>query len=259
MAIAALLATRLSVTIAGSLILYQAHIISDTLFLAMIITSVLSAFIFPPIFHWLSPSRPQPRRDILLIGPKHWTRPIASQLESEEYRVYAYEDGSEAQASASALEERIRVIALLGPAQWERNIEWGARLQGVLHPDHIIVDVPAEARERAEAAGLTPFVAALASMQLLEAMIRTPLSSLVERSLWSSMLELQITSPSAFNRSLRDLKLPEDSLVIGIARDREHLIPRGSTVLRQGDTITIVCPQPRRQEIRHIFESSVPY
>lgn len=258
LAMAALLATRLSVTVAGSLILYQAHIISQSLYLAMIITSVLSAVIFPPIFHRLSPARPPSRHDIVLIGPNHWTRPIANHLKTQEYPVHTYETASQASAMAPVLAQTVHVVALLGAAQWEQNIAWGRQIAALLHPDHVIVDVPTEAREQAQAAGLIPFVAAVASMQLLETMIRSPLSGLVETSLWSSMLELEVTNPGAVNVALRDLRLPEDTLVIGIAREREHLIPRGSSTLREGDMVTVVCPAPRRHEIRGIFESPPP-
>ncbi len=259
LAMAALLATRLSVTVAGSLILYQAHIISDTLFIAMIITSVLSAFIFPPIFHWLSPPRPLPRRDVLLIGSRHWTLPISSQMTSDEFRVHTYEDASEVRADLPALGQSIRVIALLGAEKWEAHIVCALDLQESLNPEQIIIDVPSEARSQAEDAGLLPFVAALASMQLLETMIRTPLSGLVQHTFWSSMVEMAMTNPQSCNIALKDLKLPEDTLVIGIARQREHIVPRGSTRLQYGDTLTIVCPKARRHEIREIFESPAPY
>ncbi|WP_053960097.1 cation:proton antiporter [Sulfobacillus thermosulfidooxidans] len=258
-AMATLLATRLSVTVAGSLILFQAHIISQSVYLAMIITSILSAVLFPPIFHRFSPQKPLPKQDIMLIGPAHWVKPIASHLAAQDYPVLTYDNGSEALASAAIHAGTVRVVALLGSAQWQKNIIWGNQLQHILNPDHVIVDVPTEAREQANAAGLIPFVAPLASMQLLETLIRSPLSGLSDANMWSSMMELEVTSPYAINVALKDLKLPEDTLVIGISRHREHLIPRGSTVLRAGDVITIVCPGPRRREIRQIFEVPPPF
>ncbi|PSR35513.1 MAG: hypothetical protein C7B46_00535 [Sulfobacillus benefaciens] len=52
-AMSLLLATRLSVTVAGSLILFRAGMISNLQYLSMVLTSVLSALIFPPWFHRL--------------------------------------------------------------------------------------------------------------------------------------------------------------------------------------------------------------
>ncbi len=258
-AMATLLTTRLSVTVAGSLILFQAHIISQSIYLAMVITSILSAIAFPPIFHRFSPHKPPAKQQIMLIGPGHWVKPIANHLAAQDYPVLSYENGLQALADASMHAQTVRVVTLLGSAQWQQNIHWGNQLQQVLNPDHVIVDVPTEAREQAESLGLIPFVAPIASMQLLETLIRSPLSGLSDDSMWSSMMDLPVTSSRAMNVALRDLNLPEDTLVIGISRHREHLIPRGSTVLHKGDIITIVCPGPRRREIRQIFETSQQY
>ncbi len=255
-AMATLLATRLSVTVAGSLILFQAHIISQSVYLAMVLTSVLSAFVFPPIFHRFSPAKPRPKLQIMLLGPSHWVKPIASHLAAQDYPVLSYEDGNQALASAAIHAQSVRVVAILGSAQWKQHIEWAQHLREVLNPDYVIVDVPTEARELAESQGFIPFVAPIASMQLLEMLILSPVSGLSDRDMWASMIELEVTSPRAANVALKDLQLPEDTLIIGITRRREHLIPRGSTVLRTGDIITVVCPRPRRREIRQLFERS---
>ncbi|POB10286.1 cation:proton antiporter [Sulfobacillus sp. hq2] len=253
-AMATLLATRLSVTVAGSLILYQAHIISQSLYLAMVMTSVLSAFIFPPLFHRLSPAPPPARHDIVLVGPNHWTRPMAAHLADDEYRVFTYENIEALVTAARDLAPRVRTAAVLGTEAWERNLRWGTIIADTLQIDHVIVDVPIEGLEEAQNSGLVPFVAAVASMQLLETMIRSPAASIIDSRLWSSTLDLTVTNPEALHVPLRDLQLPEDTLVIGITRGREHLVPRGSSTLQAGDIITIVCPGARRHDIRTLFE-----
>lgn len=255
-AMSTLLATRLSVTVAGSLILFQAHIISQSVYLAMILTSVISAFLFPPVFHHFSPLKPSAKQQIMLVGPSHWVKPIANHLASQDYLVLSYENGTQALANAAIHAQVVRVLALLGSAQWNEHIEWAQQLRNVLNPDYVIVDVPTEARDLAESHGLIPFVAPIASMQLLEMLIRSPASGLSSQDIWSSILELEVMNTKVANVLLKDLQLPEDTLIIGISRRREHLIPRGSTTLRLGDVITIVCPIPRRREIRQLFEHS---
>ncbi len=250
----AFLATRLSVTVDGSLILFEAHIISESIYLAMILTSVISALVFPPVFHRFSPANPSPKQQIMLLGPSHWVKPIAIHLASQDYVVLSYDDGEQALANAAIHAQVIRVVALLGSSEWKKHIEWAQQLRNVINPDYVIIDVPTEARDEAERQDFIPFAAPIASMQLLEMLIRSRASNLSGQDMWSSMMELEVLSQEAVNVRLKDLKLPEDTLIIGISRRREHLIPRGSTILRRGDMITVVCPIPRRRELRQLFE-----
>ncbi|MEM6284236.1 MAG: TrkA C-terminal domain-containing protein, partial [Chloroflexota bacterium] len=61
------------------------------------------------------------------------------------------------------------------------------------------------------------------------------------------------TAPLA-NRPLRDLQLPEGTLVALIRRDDDILIPRGSTVLEAGDRVTIIGEE---EHIQWLFEEYV--
>jgi trk system potassium uptake protein len=49
----------------------------------------------------------------------------------------------------------------------------------------------------------------------------------------------------ATGRALRDLELPEGSLVVGVLRGGEALVPRGDTVLEQGDHILLITEHRR--------------
>ena len=40
---------------------------------------------------------------------------------------------------------------------------------------------------------------------------------------------------------LRELDLPEESIIVSISRDDQMIIPRGNTQLMGGDRIIIVC------------------
>jgi len=55
------------------------------------------------------------------------------------------------------------------------------------------------------------------------------------------MLETTVepTMPLA-NRLLRDAKIPADCLVVSIQREGEQLFPRGRTVIKPGDTLTVL-------------------
>ena len=47
----------------------------------------------------------------------------------------------------------------------------------------------------------------------------------------------------AVDRPVREVELPEQSLIVGVVRDGEALVPKGDTVLRSRDHIFLVCRQ----------------
>jgi len=53
----------------------------------------------------------------------------------------------------------------------------------------------------------------------------------------------------AVGRSLRDLKLPEASLVVGVVRRGEALVPRGDTVLERRDHVLLISGRRRIAEV----------
>jgi len=67
------------------------------------------------------------------------------------------------------------------------------------------------------------------------------------------MLDVNRPSASLIDRPLRDLPLPEGSLVAIVDRGGEMIIPRGDTILRQGDRLTIVGLPDSITELRKQF------
>ena len=55
------------------------------------------------------------------------------------------------------------------------------------------------------------------------------------------------------NKSLRDLSLPKDCILISVIRDEEVIIPNGFTVLQAGDYIIAVSSQADQQELKKYF------
>jgi trk system potassium uptake protein len=53
----------------------------------------------------------------------------------------------------------------------------------------------------------------------------------------------------AVDRPVREVKLPEQSLIVGVVRDGEALVPKGDTVLRSRDHIFLVCRQRDATEV----------
>jgi len=50
--------------------------------------------------------------------------------------------------------------------------------------------------------------------------------------------------------AVRDLDLPEECLIAILRRGEESLVPRGTTVLRQGDQLTILGSRDALVELR---------
>ncbi|MFB4165639.1 potassium/proton antiporter [Alteribacillus sp. JSM 102045] len=64
---------------------------------------------------------------------------------------------------------------------------------------------------------------------------------------------MKITIPKrapAINTSLIDLTLPEDTLIIGITRDKKLLIPTGSSVIEKGDTLYVLGDKESRKKAK---------
>lgn len=57
----------------------------------------------------------------------------------------------------------------------------------------------------------------------------------------------------AIGTSLIDLDLPDDTLIIGITRDKKLLTPTGSSVIEKGDTVFVLCDKERRQEVKKVL------
>jgi trk system potassium uptake protein len=53
----------------------------------------------------------------------------------------------------------------------------------------------------------------------------------------------------AVDRPVREVELPEQSLIVGVVRDGEALVPKGDTVLRSRDHIFLVCRQRDATEV----------
>lgn len=66
--------------------------------------------------------------------------------------------------------------------------------------------------------------------------------------------EISITSRSPVcNKSLKEINIPRDCILISVIRDEEVIIPNGFTVLKAGDFIIAVSSQEDQQELKNYF------
>lgn len=248
-----LLSTRLSVTVAGSAILYGAHLIAGSVYLAMIVMSVLSSVIFPPLFGRRAPKPSVRRQEVLLIGPDRFVIPLQKRLTESGGTVSVVNHVDHLKSEAAALRQSVGTAVVLSDSRKPR-LEWAYRVETLINPDRIIVEVDLDERNTALAKGYVPFVATLATVEFLQSLILLPHSTEFLLASDVPLQEFRVENASVINVRLRDLGLPEDTLILSITRRREQILPRGSTVLRMGDIVTVWCPTGRSLDLRPIFE-----
>ncbi len=67
----------------------------------------------------------------------------------------------------------------------------------------------------------------------------------------SEIMEVSITDLSpAVNTSLIDLELPDNTLIIGIVRDKELITPTGNSIIKNGDTLYVLGNKKDREKAK---------
>ena len=83
---------------------------------------------------------------------------------------------------------------------------------------------------------------ASAMVNLLDQSVRAPQTAalLMHEDAGNETVQITITNPDINNLRLRDLRLPVDVLVLGIARDGTSIMPHGHTVMKFNDEVTLI-------------------
>lgn len=100
-----------------------------------------------------------------------------------------------------------------------------------------------------------PFVARVLGLAApLESRSRFDLEHEPKEDVKNELFEMVIPpGSSAIKRQVVDLGLPAGTLIVLIAKGSEQYIPRGSTVLEEGDTLLILASLDRVEEVRSLF------
>jgi hypothetical protein len=70
----------------------------------------------------------------------------------------------------------------------------------------------------------------------------------------TQFLELNLPDDSSVvGKSIAELSIPRNAVLVSIQRDDETIIPRGDTILNCGDVITILCERDTISAIKHLF------
>jgi len=70
----------------------------------------------------------------------------------------------------------------------------------------------------------------------------------------AEIVETEIASNSPLNnKAIKDIKLPEESLIVSVVREGKVIFPHGNTVIQNGDTIMILISKEKRDILRQII------
>ena len=95
---------------------------------------------------------------------------------------------------------------------------------------------------RFEKIGVTPLNPATDQAILLGLVIRNPtMYELLTRTDDArDLCEVAIRNPAFLNKPLKEIDFPGDLLVVAVRKEGELIVPRGDTILRLGDKLTVL-------------------
>ncbi|NLI63069.1 MAG: sodium:proton antiporter [Methanosarcinaceae archaeon] len=76
---------------------------------------------------------------------------------------------------------------------------------------------------------------------VIDDMVGTPhLFAMTEVGSGGTVSEVKVTNPKVIGKAVKDIKFPENSLLVMINRDEESIIAHGNLVLQEGDIVTVI-------------------
>lgn len=85
----------------------------------------------------------------------------------------------------------------------------------------------------------------------------SPLDSLPLSTATSEMMQIEVPRGSSVaGKQLVDVRLPKSALVVLVSRDEDYLVPRGGTVLLEGDLLMVLAERDAADEIRKLLNGN---
>lgn len=277
LAAGALLSARLSLVIAASAVGLRLGVISEAVNAAILLVAVITVTAAPLIFVRLhpSPADKQVLHPIVVVGAGALGLAVAHRLHAQGERVVLLDDQGERIGRAqqqglnaylstdtkmssdvlNVFEQANAVICTHNSSDYNFNLCYLAHTTYGI--DNLVANVndPTELG-RFERIGVKTINAALDRAALLTLLSRSPTTYelLTRNDDHKEIWEVQVNAATHSERTLRQISLPGDVLVLAIRRAGELLVPHGNTQIELGDRITLVGSQEWMRPVQEMFE-----
>jgi Kef-type K+ transport system membrane component KefB/Trk K+ transport system NAD-binding subunit len=270
-----LLSSRLSLIIAASAIGLRIGVISEPFNAAIILVAVVTVMVAPPLFTRLIPAADlSDQAPIVIMGGGPIGFQVAQQIQKHGDQVVIIDDdparierakrnGLEAIEAPSdryhpqteeLLNQTDRLVCVYSDV--EKNYRICSRARTTYGINHVVarLNAPGEI-PRFEKIGVTPLNPATDQAILLGLVIRNPtMYELLTRTDDArDLCEIAIRNPAFLNKPLKEIDFPGDLLVVAVRKGGELIVPRGDTVLRLGDKLTVLGSDDCVGNTRDIF------
>jgi len=279
LAAGALLSARLSLIIATSAIGLRLGLIGEVLNSQIILVAIITVTISPIIFSRLIPApSTDVERPIIVAGAGQLGLQVAEKLRIHHENVVivdfdsdrvmrAKQRGFDARTGlADCPDDKLADCFDFAKAlvcthnNTDRNYRICHEARTVFGIDHIVamVSKPADI-PRFERLGIAAINAALEQASLLEVITRNPamydlLTSVEEDKV---VVEVDVSSYRCYGKTLRQLSLPGDVLILALRRQGEVLVPNGDTRIEQGDHLSLVGSLECTEAARDMFTENL--
>jgi Kef-type K+ transport system membrane component KefB/Trk K+ transport system NAD-binding subunit len=272
-----LLSSRLSLIIAASALALDLGIIGADINAIIIVLAAVTCMLSPLLFNRIAPAAQESERHgVIVIGINHLTSPLVERLSMEGETVNVLKCPWD---SAKVPPDRCSEIITGNPEDEKTLAKLGAERAGalvsVLDDPEMNVNV---CRMAAETFGIPVIVSraddpavlstlrdmgvrviqpGLATVLALEGALRFPAAfdMLSEHRGNMEIGESAIRNRRFDGAAVQALRLPGNTLVMGIRRDGDVIVPRGDTVLKLGDVLMLVGKIDDVEEAKRMLRS----
>lgn len=260
LAAGALLSSRLSLIIAASAIGLELGLISDAINSAVILVAIITVTISPLLFNWLMPVQ-KVRDRIVVIGARSNAGPLARRLHDHKLDVVLVcgdvTQGQQmqnvdipiicsqptlAEALRQAEIQRAQTIVAMETSD-DKNLRICLMARNIYGVENIIAWVQDPAlNARFRNLGARVMNPAYSTMLVMESMAlsQSAFSITPDVDEAQKVREVKLQNPHLVGRSISDLGLSGDVMVLTIERRGDVLTPDRETRLRANDTLTLV-------------------
>lgn len=258
----ALLSARLSLIIAAAEVGLRLGVITESTNAAILLVAILTVTLAPVAFSLLMPATEAKQQPpVIIVGAGEFGLQVAEQLRSHQDQVIIL-DENEAQierarqrgfkainatldTNDSQIEDVMQgvktlVCTLSDVEQSYRTCQIARTTYGI---SHVVAQVPAPGDLiRFEQMGVRATNATLDHAALLTMLARNPaIYTLLTRTSDSKeIFEVTVENPDCINKTLHQLPLPGDTLILSIQRSGNLLVPHGNTQIEFGDHLTLM-------------------